>query len=108
MTKRYLGDGVYIEVERGMFKLTAEDGTRATNTIYLEPEVYHEFHRYATEAFAFYAADRETRLAPKEEDSKKFHCAEYDGCTKDHCCYPGEESCAMRSGSVNENKEIPR
>ncbi len=37
--KTYLGDGVYADIDRGMVKLTAEDGIRATNTIYLEPEV---------------------------------------------------------------------
>lgn len=40
MKKAYLGDGVYVELENGMIKLTAEDGIRATDTIYLEPEVY--------------------------------------------------------------------
>ena len=37
--KRSLGDGVYAAVERGMVKVTTEDGIRETNTIYLEPEV---------------------------------------------------------------------
>jgi hypothetical protein len=38
--KRYLGDGVYVEMnEAGQIVLTAEDGIKATNTIYLEPEV---------------------------------------------------------------------
>lgn len=45
--KEYLGDGVYIAVENGMFKLTTEDGIRATNTIFLEPEVYKALARYA-------------------------------------------------------------
>jgi len=56
MTKVYLGDGVYIEVECGMFKLTSEDGIHVLNTIYLEPDVYHALVRYATAAFAHYAA----------------------------------------------------
>lgn len=55
MKKRYLGDSVYIEVERGMFKLTTENGLGPSNTIYLEPEVYQELVKYATEAFEFYA-----------------------------------------------------
>ncbi len=46
--KGYLGDGVYVEFENGMFKVTTEDGIRATNTVYFEPEVYHAFVRYAT------------------------------------------------------------
>ena len=41
-TKFYLGDGVYIDVdqERYALVLTTENGIRATNTIYLEPETY--------------------------------------------------------------------
>ena len=37
--KTYLGDGVYVTIENGMIKLTAENGLRATDTIYLEREV---------------------------------------------------------------------
>jgi endo-beta-N-acetylglucosaminidase D len=36
----YLGDGVYVEMEGGMIKLTTENGICVTNTIYLEPDVY--------------------------------------------------------------------
>lgn len=37
---RYLGDGVYAVYDgRGVW-LTAEDGIRATDAIYLEPEVF--------------------------------------------------------------------
>lgn len=39
--KQHLGDGVYVEIDRGMIKLTTDDGTGPTNTIYLELEVYH-------------------------------------------------------------------
>ena len=38
--KAYLGDGVYACIERGMIKLTAENGIEATDTIYLEEEVF--------------------------------------------------------------------
>lgn len=38
--KVYLGDSVYVDVERGMLKLTTENGYGPSNTIYLEPEVY--------------------------------------------------------------------
>jgi hypothetical protein len=37
--KTYLGDAVYAQWDRGMLKLTTEDGIMETNTIYLEPEV---------------------------------------------------------------------
>ena len=46
MKKVYLGEGVYVCVESGMFKLTTENGTEVTNTIYLEPEVYSAFLDY--------------------------------------------------------------
>lgn len=44
--KMYLGDGVYVDVERGMLKLTTENGISTTNTIYLEPEVYEALVQY--------------------------------------------------------------
>lgn len=45
--KEYLGDGVYVEInENGQIVLTTEDGIRATNTIYLEPEVYGRLVEY--------------------------------------------------------------
>lgn len=46
---RYLGDSVYIEIERGMLKLTTNNGMGATNTIYIEATVYQELVRYADE-----------------------------------------------------------
>lgn len=46
MSKSYLGDGVYVEVESGMLKLTTENGIRATNTIFLEAEVYKALTDY--------------------------------------------------------------
>jgi hypothetical protein len=48
--KRYLGDGVYAEVNQcGQLVLTTEDGIRETNTIYLEPEVLRALFEYAQE-----------------------------------------------------------
>jgi len=38
--KKYLGDGVHVELENNMIKLTTENGIEITNTIYLESEVY--------------------------------------------------------------------
>lgn len=37
--KEYLGDGVYADFDGGFLVLTTEDGIRATNQIFLEPEV---------------------------------------------------------------------
>ncbi|HEV3340916.1 MAG TPA: hypothetical protein VG125_11185 [Pirellulales bacterium] len=50
MEKTYLGDGVYVEIERGMFKLTTSDGISTTNVIYLEIEAYEALVRYARAA----------------------------------------------------------
>jgi hypothetical protein len=47
---QYLGDGVYVDMERGMVRLTTENGQTTTNTIYLEPDVLHsllEWLKYA-------------------------------------------------------------
>ena len=44
--KTYLGDGVYVEIERGMIKLTSENGYEVLNTIYLEPEVFNALTVY--------------------------------------------------------------
>ena len=47
MTKDYLGDAVYAEVDDyGDLVLTTENGTRATNTITLEPAVIAALERY--------------------------------------------------------------
>jgi len=40
MTKVYLGDAVYADYDGVGLTLTTEDGVSATNTIYLEPEVW--------------------------------------------------------------------
>ncbi len=40
MSKTYIGDGVYAEIDPfGTLTLTTEDGIRVTNTIHLVPEV---------------------------------------------------------------------
>ena len=49
--KRYLGDGVYVELDqdRDMVKLTTSNGLRDTNTIYLEAPVLATFERWIAE-----------------------------------------------------------
>jgi hypothetical protein len=59
MLKTYLGDSVYADVDKGMIKLTTENGLRATNTIFLEPEVYEALIRFADRAKAHFAELRE-------------------------------------------------
>jgi hypothetical protein len=45
--KDYIGDGVYVEMDEGMLKVTTEDGHgEEMNTIYFEPEVYHALIRF--------------------------------------------------------------
>ena len=50
MNKEYLGDSVYVEIERGMVKLTTENGYGPSNTIFLELFVYHELVKYVERA----------------------------------------------------------
>lgn len=55
MKKEYLGDSVYVEFnESGQFVLTTENGlpTDPSNTIYLEPKVVNNLHRYFTDISA--------------------------------------------------------
>lgn len=46
MNKQYLGDGVYVKGDGFGLMLTTEDGISATNSIYLEPEVYNSLEAY--------------------------------------------------------------
>jgi hypothetical protein len=48
-TKRYLGDGVYVNFDDRRLELTTEDGITTTNTIVLEAEVYAELLKYVKE-----------------------------------------------------------
>jgi hypothetical protein len=47
--KRYLGDGVYADVNELGLVLTTENGIETTNEIVLEPEVLAELFRYVRE-----------------------------------------------------------
>ncbi len=42
----YLGDGLYAEFDGYQVALFAHDGIRATNTVYLEPQVLESFLRW--------------------------------------------------------------
>lgn len=44
--KTYIGDSVYADLERGMIKLTTENGSGPSNEIYLEPEVVENLLKY--------------------------------------------------------------
>lgn len=55
MEKRYIGDAVYVEIEDGILKLTTTDGTRDTNTIYMEQDVFQSLVIYQRDAVEHYA-----------------------------------------------------
>jgi hypothetical protein len=44
--RQYLGDGLYADFDGTQIVLTAEDGIRAANTVYLEPSVYEALKRW--------------------------------------------------------------
>jgi hypothetical protein len=46
--KVYLGDGAYASYDGFGIVLTTENGIEATNTIYLEPEVWHALESYVS------------------------------------------------------------
>lgn len=50
-TGRYLGDSVYVQIECGMIKLTTNNGLGASNTIFLEAEVYLALVSYVEELY---------------------------------------------------------
>jgi len=56
MSKEYLGDSVYAEIERGMIKLTTDNGLGASNTIFLELEVYDALVEFVERAKAIHRA----------------------------------------------------
>lgn len=68
--KAYLGDGVYVDfdAERRAIVLTAENGIEATDTIYLERDVYEALALYADRIFDPLPPVGEGPLAPEPED----------------------------------------
>lgn len=50
--KEYLGDSVYVEIDRGMLKLTTDNGLGPSNTIYLDAVVYNKLHGYVSQRCA--------------------------------------------------------
>lgn len=59
MDKVYLGDSVYVQLVDGMLMLTTDNGLGPTNTIYLEPRVFHALVAYVA------------RLTPEAEGPEK-------------------------------------
>jgi len=48
-TKQYLGDGAYVNFDGNGLILTAENGIYATDTVYLEPQVWDRLKRYVAD-----------------------------------------------------------
>lgn len=44
--KEYLGDSVYVDFDGFYITLTTDNGDGPTNTIFMEPEVYHALVEY--------------------------------------------------------------
>ena len=63
MTKRYLGDGVYVDFDGYGLVLTTSNGVFVSNTIYLEPIVY--------KALTEYVASLSNEHAEKEQLKKE-------------------------------------
>ena len=67
MTKAYLGDSVYCEIENGMIKLTTFNGylDDPRNVIYLEQQVFYNLLAYVKRVEAIYDA------VQREVDAKR-------------------------------------
>ncbi len=52
MERRYLGDGVYVEMDGSMLKLFTDNGYGPREVIYLEPEVFDALVQYAKQAYS--------------------------------------------------------
>lgn len=70
-TRDYLGDGVYAAFDGFGIWLTAENGIRATDAIYLEPEALAELVRFTRVIIRRLVADRDARLARCEDQIMK-------------------------------------
>lgn len=55
MKKQYLGDSVYCAIERGMIKITTENGYDPSNVIYLELGVYEALQKYVQRAIEHFS-----------------------------------------------------
>lgn len=62
--KQYLGDGVYARFEGYQVILTAEDGSKATDTIYLDEQVLAAFEKYIQKIKGTKMTDRPNNSTP--------------------------------------------
>jgi len=63
--KQYIGDSVYAQFDGWNIILTTEDGRDVSNTIVLEPEIYHALLKYVE---AIKKSNREEALRLEKEN----------------------------------------
>ena len=69
LEKRYLGDGVYLEVTEHDLVMYTSDGIKATNRIVLEPQVLANLMEYLNKAFNTLKKEKGERHVDKDEGS---------------------------------------
>jgi len=75
MAKQYLGDSVYVDRNQyGQLVLTTENGMGASNTIYLEPEVYQALKSYVDRPRSTVSGINNYLQVPIEEDDECPNC----------------------------------
>ena len=70
MTKQYIGDGVYVEVDRGMLKLTTSRGGLPDSIICLEKPVFSALADYA-KAYEFECYSNRPKRNDEAEPNKR-------------------------------------
>ena len=84
--KEYLGDSVYVEVERDMLKLTTNNGDGPNNTIFLEQAVWNSLVRYVKKLETAGLGIGEAPIGPPKVPTDS-HIHTCDGCGKPgECC----------------------
>lgn len=83
--KVYLGDGAYVEFDGYGFRLTAENGIEATDTIVLEPAVFVMLREFVHGIYPELASSRSDLLAAvkawlkaADHDSRAYSFAEME------------------------------
>jgi len=66
--KEYLGDGLYAAFDGYHIVLSAEDGIRATDTVYLEDGVLNTFFRYVERIYNVEITVKKKSPNPQAED----------------------------------------
>lgn len=98
MTKAYLGDSVYADYNQyGQLVLTTENGLGASNTIYLEPEVYRALTEYVDRQKQASPDINNHLLVPIEQDDECPNC--HNGTVEKHPEMPDVYVCRGECGA---------